>query len=86
MYKNEKEVGEGIRASGVPREEIFVSTVFLDVWEYLQRESRSRASSGLRITRALKRQSIKHSVCIGDFLWDAPLTTPTYRRPGSGLH
>jgi hypothetical protein len=28
MYKNEKEVGEGIRASGVPREEIFVRQPF----------------------------------------------------------
>jgi 2,5-diketo-D-gluconate reductase B len=26
MYQNEREVGEGIRASGVPREEIFLTT------------------------------------------------------------
>lgn len=26
VYGNEKEVGEGIRASGVPREEIFITS------------------------------------------------------------
>ena len=49
-YMNEKDVGEGIRQSGVPRSEIFVRLLL--VYYELERKtfSRSRASSGERIT------------------------------------
>jgi diketogulonate reductase-like aldo/keto reductase len=40
-YSNEEEVGEGIRASGVPREDIFITTKVRPEW---QGEGRLRAS------------------------------------------
>ncbi|RSL83651.1 hypothetical protein CEP51_004379 [Fusarium floridanum] len=39
-YKNEKEVGDGIRASGIPREDIWVTTKLDNDWHH-------RASEGL---------------------------------------
>lgn len=41
FYGNEREVGEGVKSSGVPREEIFVTT---KVWNDMQREGRQRES------------------------------------------
>jgi glycerol 2-dehydrogenase (NADP+) len=33
-YQNEKEVGQGIKASGVPREEIFLTTKLDNTWHH----------------------------------------------------
>ena len=40
-YENEKEVGEGIKDSGIPRDDLFITT---KLWNDMQRESRQRES------------------------------------------
>ena len=39
FYENEKEVGEGIKDSGIPRDDLFITT---KLWNDMQRESRQR--------------------------------------------
>ena len=41
FYENEKEVGEGIKDSGIPRDDLFITT---KLWNDMQRESRQRES------------------------------------------
>ena len=41
FYENEKEVGEGIKDSGIPRDDLFITT---KLWNDMQRESRQRKS------------------------------------------
>lgn len=41
FYGNEKEVGEGIKDSGIPRDDLFITT---KLWNDMQRESRQRES------------------------------------------
>ena len=39
FYENEKEVGEGIKDSGIPRDDLFITT---KLWNDMQRESRQQ--------------------------------------------
>lgn len=48
-YGNEKEVGEGIRASGVPREEIFLTTKLDNPWHKRAPEALKRSLENLGV-------------------------------------
>jgi glycerol 2-dehydrogenase (NADP+) len=48
-YGNEKEVGEGIRASGVPREDIWVTTKLDNPWHHRVAEGFAKSLSDLDI-------------------------------------
>ncbi|GJN75369.1 glycerol dehydrogenase Gcy1 [Purpureocillium lilacinum] len=48
-YGNEKEVGEGIRASGVPREDIWVTTKLDNPWHHRARQGLESSLSDLGI-------------------------------------
>lgn len=48
-YGNEKEVGEGIRASGVPREEIFLTTKLDNPWHKRAPEALRRSLENLGV-------------------------------------
>lgn len=48
-YGNEKEVGEGIRASGVPREEIWVTTKLDNHWHNRAREGLEASLENLNV-------------------------------------
>ncbi|KAL2164856.1 hypothetical protein VTH06DRAFT_152 [Thermothelomyces fergusii] len=48
-YGNEKEVGEGIRASGVPREEIFLTTKLDNTWHKRAPEALQRSLENLGV-------------------------------------
>jgi glycerol 2-dehydrogenase (NADP+) len=48
-YGNEKEVGEGIRASGVPRDQIWVTTKLDNPWHHRVREGFEKSLSDLDI-------------------------------------
>ena len=49
FYGNEKEVGEGIRASGVPREDIWVTTKLDNPWHHRARQGLESSLSDLGI-------------------------------------
>ncbi|KAL2153567.1 hypothetical protein VTH82DRAFT_4722 [Thermothelomyces myriococcoides] len=48
-YGNEKEVGEGIRASGIPREEIFLTTKLDNTWHKRAPEALKRSLENLGV-------------------------------------
>jgi glycerol 2-dehydrogenase (NADP+) len=85
MYKNEKEVGEGIRASGVPREEIFVRKPFRCVFGALSLNAWQITSKLWSTFHSRVEECLDQTLSASALLPLTQSSSPPCRRPRRGL-